>query len=207
MSEKSVKKIPNSFIRKTHKILDEDKFETIIRWTSEGLSFIISDLDAFTNTVLPVFFKHKNFATFVRQLNMYGFHKISDHSLEFSHPLFQKNYQFLLNRIYRKIVEVPIVKEKHPELGKSLTKFKQQQDQMEKMIKSLEIQYDKIVEQNQTLIQELMQSKQREKNITAYLEKINQEKEEERRETLQDRDFNCADLDEDLKFSPLYFEN
>ena len=207
MSEKPAKKIPNSFILKTFQMLDKDKFDRIIRWTSEGLSFIIIDLDAFNNTVLPLYFKHKNISTFVRQLNMYGFHKISDQSLEFSHPLFQKSDKSLLIRIYRKTVEVPAAKEKHPDLGKSLAKFRLQHDKMENMIKSLETRYDTIVEQNQTMVQELMQSKQREKNIEAYNEKTNQENEQKRKEKSQDDDFNYFDSDEYLKFSPLNFEN
>ena len=207
MSEKPAKKIPNSFILKTFQMLDKDKFDRIIRWTSEGLSFIIIDLAAFNNTVLPLYFKHKNISTFVRQLNMYGFHKISDQSLEFSHPLFQKSDKSLLIRIYRKTVEVPAAKEKHPDLGKSLAKFRLQHDKMENMIKSLETRYDTIVEQNQTMVQELMQSKQREKNIEAYNEKTNQENEQKRKEKSQDDDFNYFDSDEYLKFSPLNFEN
>ena len=45
------------------------------------------DEDEFARTLIPELFKHKNYASFVRQLNMYGFHKkvgLSDNSMRAS---------------------------------------------------------------------------------------------------------------------------
>ena len=54
---------------------DHENSDTI-GWTAEGDSFSIKSVSKFTEDVLPIYFKHKNFASFIRQLNMYGFRKI-----------------------------------------------------------------------------------------------------------------------------------
>jgi len=85
----------------------------LIRWSDNGRSFIVVDEDEFARTLIPELFKHNNYASFVRQLNMYGFHKtvnITDGSLRQSekarkgvkppsiywHPYFRKNRPDLL---------------------------------------------------------------------------------------------------------------
>ncbi|KAF1981293.1 hypothetical protein K402DRAFT_342713 [Aulographum hederae CBS 113979] len=80
------KQIP-PFVQKLSSFLDESKNTELIRWSDDGNSFIVLDEDEFANTLIPELFKHNNYASFVRQLNMYGFHKkvgLSDNSMNAS---------------------------------------------------------------------------------------------------------------------------
>ncbi|KAL5121766.1 Heat shock transcription factor [Pleosporales sp. CAS-2024a] len=80
------KQIP-PFVQKLSSFLDNNKNENLIRWSDDGNSFIVIDEDEFARTLIPELFKHNNYASFVRQLNMYGFHKkvgLSDNSMKAS---------------------------------------------------------------------------------------------------------------------------
>ena len=50
--------------------------DSLICWTDEGNSFCIRNQSEFARSLLPYYYKHSNMASFVRQLNMYGFHKV-----------------------------------------------------------------------------------------------------------------------------------
>ena len=48
----------------------------LICWSEEGSSFLIQNQSQFSSSLLPYYYKHSNMASFVRQLNMYDFHKV-----------------------------------------------------------------------------------------------------------------------------------
>ena len=50
---------------------------SIIGWLSHGRGFKIRDQKVFVDTVMQVHFKHTKITSFQRQLNLYGFHRIS----------------------------------------------------------------------------------------------------------------------------------
>jgi osomolarity two-component system response regulator SKN7 len=57
-------------------MLEETEIVNIVSWGPKGDSFVVKDMNEFTKSVLPRIFKHSNFASFVRQLNKYDFHKV-----------------------------------------------------------------------------------------------------------------------------------
>lgn len=93
-----------SFIRKTYEILEEGKYNDIISWSDDGNFLVIKDAEEFSQKVLPVHFKHGNFTSFVRQLNMYNFHKKRSMTTEhiYYHELFKRGKVELLRHIKRK---------------------------------------------------------------------------------------------------------
>ncbi|NXW92814.1 HSF2 protein, partial [Alopecoenas beccarii] len=79
-----------------------------------GQSFLVLDEQRFAKEILPKYFKHNNMASFVRQLNMYGFRKVvhldsgivkleRDGPVEFQHPYFKQGREDLLEHIKRKV--------------------------------------------------------------------------------------------------------
>lgn len=55
----------------------------------------MKNIKEFEENILPIYFRHKNFASFVRQLNMYDFHKVRGEQKHiFSHKLFQRHQRY-----------------------------------------------------------------------------------------------------------------
>ena len=64
-----------------------------VRWTPSGDSFIIGNPAQLSKDLLAKYFRHNNYASFIRQLNLYGFKKKHSNNNEicFSHKYFRKN--------------------------------------------------------------------------------------------------------------------
>jgi hypothetical protein len=78
----------------------------IVSFTPDGRAFKIHDPESFMTNIAPDFFRQSHITSFVRQLNFYGFDRVS-HGLNrgaFAHPSFLRGRPELLDAIERQIV-------------------------------------------------------------------------------------------------------
>ncbi|KAJ3397621.1 hypothetical protein HDU92_005363 [Lobulomyces angularis] len=107
----------HNFIAKLRSLLDDKTYQYYITWSKQEDSFIVLNSEQFSTQVLPLTFKHSNYNSFVRQLNLYGFTKVNrnyhrQNSLsdeerakipkEFRHQFFIKADPTLATKIKRK---------------------------------------------------------------------------------------------------------
>ncbi|XP_031141465.2 heat shock factor protein 2 isoform X2 [Sander lucioperca] len=103
-----------AFLVKLWTLVEDADTNEFICWSQEGNSFLVLDEQHFAKEILPKFFKHNNMASFIRQLNMYGFRKVMhidtgivkqerDGPVEFQHPYFKHGQDNLLENIKRKV--------------------------------------------------------------------------------------------------------
>ena len=58
-------------------MVDENETNHLVRWNDENedSGFVITDPKEFEKQILPRYFKKSNLDSFIRQLNIYDFHK------------------------------------------------------------------------------------------------------------------------------------
>lgn len=65
---------PPPFLKKIYDMVEDPETDPVVSWSGNRSSFIVWDCHSFSENLLPKYFKHKNFSSFVRQLNTYVSH-------------------------------------------------------------------------------------------------------------------------------------
>ncbi|KAL2495177.1 Heat stress transcription factor A-2 [Forsythia ovata] len=147
---------PPPFLLKIYDMVENIKTNSVVSWNSTGTSFIVWNAHLFAANILPQYFRHNNFQSFVCQLNTYGFKKINWDRWEFKNECFQKGKMHLLKYIRRRNQypqgkqkpvrtelnvdtsssdtekELQILMNDHDELKVEIMKLKEQQGTVEK---------------------------------------------------------------------------
>ncbi|PKC64329.1 hypothetical protein RhiirA1_331687, partial [Rhizophagus irregularis] len=153
-----------AFLKKLYKMVSDPRSNDLITWSGAGNSFIVKKPQEFAKEILPKFFKHNNFSSFVRQLNMYGFHKIphlqqgvlqsdeQSEQWEFGHKHFLCNQPELLCYITRRKVNDNEKESSRRDMNYILNEI----DSIKKYQTTLNANLKNIQRDNQILLQEII---------------------------------------------------
>ncbi|KAI8645062.1 HSF-type DNA-binding-domain-containing protein [Parasitella parasitica] len=153
----SSKNSNNTFVHKLYNMVVDHQYQYLIAWNYTGSSFIVCNIMEFSKDVLPKHFKHNNFSSFVRQLNMYGFHKVNksprghrtlaeNQIWEFSHPKFIKDRPDILDEIKRKSLETEnTTKRDHGDINSHMAMMQVSQSEMIQQLARLQDNFTQVV--------------------------------------------------------------
>ncbi|TMW50483.1 hypothetical protein DOY81_004479, partial [Sarcophaga bullata] len=153
-----------AFLAKLWRLVEDPETNNLICWSKDGRSFIIQNQAQFARELLPLNYKHNNMASFIRQLNMYGFHKITsidNDEMEFTHPCFKRNCPYLLEHIKRKIASTKSVDEKSALKPEAVTKVLQDVKAMRGRQDSLDSRFSVMKQENEALWREIASLRQK----------------------------------------------
>ncbi|CAD8180477.1 unnamed protein product [Paramecium octaurelia] len=162
-----------SFLIKTYEILENDSLSNLISWNSEGTAFIVYNPNELSSQVLANYFKHKNYPSFLRQLNMYNFKKTRNQYgfSEFKHKWFRRGQQNMIQYIRRRNQEESDQKIDTREQNQELDFYKQEHENIKILIQDLQTGHKEI---QKNLAKSLDQSTTLNKQNFITLQKIHQ---------------------------------
>ncbi|CAD8166205.1 unnamed protein product [Paramecium octaurelia] len=129
-----------SFLMKTYEILENPSLSHIITWNQEGNAFIVLNSHELASQVLANYFKHKNYPSFLRQLNMYSFKKTKNNygQSEFRHKWFRKGLKIMLQYIRRRNQEESENKiEMKSTNNHKIDNYKLEHEEMKKLVQEI----------------------------------------------------------------------
>ncbi|XP_038902159.1 heat stress transcription factor A-4c-like [Benincasa hispida] len=179
-SEGSSGAAPPPFLTKTYEMVDDPMTNSIVSWTQSGFSFVVWNPPEFAQELLPIYFKHNNFSSFVRQLNTYGFRKIDREQWEFANEGFIRGRTHLLKSIHRRKPiyshsqshgngGAPLSEQEREELEQKIKTLYQEKAILQSQLQKHENEKEQIGLQIQTICQQLWQMGNQQKQLIGIL--------------------------------------
>ncbi|XP_074354316.1 heat shock factor protein HSF8-like isoform X1 [Apium graveolens] len=178
-----------------YNMVDDPANHSLISWRPMNSGFIVKDEKEFARILLPKYFRHNNFSSFLRQLYYYGFKRVDLYWWEFENEGFVRGKRHLLSSIDRR--DPAHVQKQQLQQTHGQSSRVEKYDAIGKLV--LEKEVEKLKRDNNVIMQELVKSGKQQQTTATQLEAMGQrldvmEQKQQEMASILSKDVNISDL-------------